>query len=360
MFHVVNLENSKHLNQFNVLKNISEKIILTENTTRTITGVMDLPYDVNLVVHNETELELKPFSFNPITNTINLMRYHKAAQAVLLTKFMKGMSFEHYNQLPTYTVNKDTVTLPEGRYVFKLSHGARSMAVFSAQVGRHSARAIVGHISKCMDEFRRTKNSGGLITDPDVHDKKPATEPQPIPTYHACVEQLRKSLHDLGITFKLGEENYEYEAVDMYIAQGIFAQWHVGEFFVELRLLRSLKGVVIIMGREDLENDHISVSTHIQSEDHFINYLLKLGSKVTRGALSKIYNEIMTCVGDKAFPGRYGSVDVWVALNTVRWGIFEFQPQYSSLNIPDNTHNQFLHTCLGEFLDVATEKEILI
>ncbi len=365
MFHVVNLENSKHLNQFDILKKVSNKIIITENTTRTITDTLDLPYDINLCVQNEHDLSLNPFSYNEHTRTLNLVRYNKAAQAVLLTAFMKNMTLKHYVKLPTYTINSDTTMLPDGRYVIKLTHGARSLSVFTAQVGRYNARAIVTHIDKCMENFLKTRNSSpGLLNDPDVQLKEPATNTiTPLVTYFEQVERLKASLKSLGVTFTLGEERYDYEAVDMYKSQGLFAQWHVDEPIVEFRLLRSLKGAIIVMGREDLGEDRDKVSTHIQSEEHFIDYMLKAKNEasrneISRNALSIMYNEIIDSVAHPLFPGKYGSVDVWVALNNTRWGIFEFQPQYSSLNVPDMAHGQFLSTCLNEFLDVASKKSL--
>lgn len=172
--------------------------------------------------------------------------------------------------------------------------------------------------------------------------------------YKKLITEENKNLSKYGIVINLGDENYIGEAIK-HTSVSFMAQEKLQDEFVELRILRTYSGKLLIMGREDLlnDNDGDMISTHIKDKESFIEYINKQSKTlVSNTVLNKLWLTINKAVSSDDFPGKYGSVDVWITPTTGEWGIFEFQPQYSSLNISDDVHNLFMEQSINDFYNL--------
>lgn len=294
-----------------------------------------------------------PHTLSKARKRIEFNRYPKFVQGMLLLEYAKEHQLTSaYKHLHTFMGNDAIVSpfVPAGKYVIKPENGARSMAIvhidtsklttleFQKNMHRIKARADYEYSLK----GNESKNDGPTLDDPSKPTSNKDESAADIRT-----RLFLEFLNNKGMKYKLGSENRQNEAVDVFFQQGKVVQEAVPfNDFVEFRALRSMQGKVLIVTREDLDVNWMG-TTQIVNEDNFVKLIDGNSNNKT------MYDDIVDFISHPEFPGMYGSVDIWVNAKERCWGIFEFQPQYDASNIPPNEHLKFMKECVFEFIQFA-------
>lgn len=111
----------------------------------------------------------------------------------------------------------------------------------------------------------------------------------------------------------------------------------------ELRVIRGVDGKVkLVAERPDLDDGYQGFSPEHQWEpEHGYN----------------MRDEIMTFIEDADFPLLLGSIDVWYDRTTSRWGIFEFQPQFSPKHHPTKDMWEILKEMVDQLISLQIREE---
>jgi hypothetical protein len=361
-FDVVRFERSNYLSQFEQLPksfSVNDKQILISRSSET-TNELSIarskavfPYTV-LVTSNLSDMPL-PHVISPEVRYINFQRYPKAVQGLLLKAFFdKHAIGSGYYHLDTYQCEGKSVSqsVPDDIYIIKPENGARSLAIIEIDTSKMTMDEFFGQIAtvhRKTNEWEAEQNrKTPVLVDPNAK-KEELQENAPLDKRAARFKFFHEMIEVTGLKFKTGDENHKDEAVEQFFTQGQTIQRKCPfDNFIELRVIRSMNGKLLIVTREDLDQSW-SGTTTIVTDQNF-DKIMRNGGTAT---CTSILDNIRDSLSHPEFPGIYGSIDLWVSLKDRAWGIFEFQPQYNGENIPSEMHQQFMRDCIQEFIDVV-------
>lgn len=290
-----------------------------------------MPADLSIISSrpDESLISILPSQYIETFKTLFIPRYTKVVQACLLKTYFEKTRPDiapNYHHLETYSCDVSgslPFALPEGKYVIKPSCAARSLAIIRLDTSKLHIREFF----KLLDMHIKKICDGGVKVEEDPTDK-------------TLTAKVLEFFDKHNIPVSLGEEYKPDEAVNYIIDRTLIAQEeNPFEDVLELRALRCNTATPLIYTRPDLE---VGYSGYGEPHQYHHN--------------SETFKEINAVLTDPLFPGLFGSVDLWVEPDSGKWGIYEFQPEYCSINLRDSDHERFLKDaidsiwefCLGE------------
>lgn len=263
-----------------------------------------------------------PAQYSEAFKSLYIPRYTKAVQSCLLKDYFSRLEvgkISNYHHLDTFSQNfvgKLPRFVPDGKYIIKPTLGARSMGIMEID----TSKMHIHQFYTLLDLHLKAHNNSIQISEPGQRQEEGLTPPPQLTDY------LKEFFDKYNIPFKLGLEYKPDEAADAIRKMELIVQ-EKNPFgsVIELRALRCLDVEPVIYERQDLDTSFVGYS-----EPYVYN------------RNNETVNEILSVLKDPNFPGFMGSVDLWISEESGLWGIYEFQPEYSSVNIRVVDHQRFL------------------
>lgn len=339
---IINIETITHLAGFKDLPMVVEtekanyRILVGDLIGKIHADTFSHGADINMQV--STMKNFQP-NFNPVTKLLSMVRYDKSMQAVYLAHFMESLEEqpELYHPLKTYSSSPTggfPRTVPEGEYMIKPSSGARSMAMFKLDTSKIHIREFTNLLDisiKKYGEHRENVNSEATLDAPKDGLSEPVIEKK----NHQITktEWLDTFFKNNNIEYSRGTEFDDHEAADNVFSRRMIAQEYnpyADAHCFELRALRCVGAKPLIYERQDLKEGYVGYSKEFTGS----------------GIAQTMWNEIQYVLRHPDFPSLFGSVDIWVNSEEHKWGIYEYQPEYCSVNIRQEDHDAFLERAL--------------
>lgn len=287
-----------------------------------------LSHGADIIIACENNVSYQS-SWNPIIKQFSFARYTKALQAVYLEHFMRSLadtdsSPKHYHHLKTYSSGIQSGlprTVPEGKYVIKPATGARSMAILTVDTTKMHIRELSNLLDMHIREYQELREKQSQEGEASSTQLPSRTE-----WVYAFVEK-----HNLA--YESGLEHKTDEAADYIFNRTLIVQEFnpfIDDKYIELRALRCVGAQPLIYNRQDLDGS-------------FRGYSTKFSPVNIR---PELYEEIQAVLRHPDFPLPFGSVDIWVNNAESKWGIYEYQPEYCSINMRDEDHIGFVTSAL--------------
>lgn len=258
-----------------------------------------------------------PAQYSEAFKSLYIPRYTKAVQACLLKDYFSRLEagkISLYHHLDTFSQNfvgKLPRFVPEGKYIIKPTLGARSMGIIEVD----TAKIHIHEFYTLLDLHLKAYGT--------IQINEPGQEPPPPPK---LTDYLKEFFDKYNFPCSFGFEYKPDEAAEAIRKMELIAQEkNPFDSIVELRALRCLDVEPVLYERQDLD-------------PNFNGY----SDPYAYNRNNETVNEILTVLKDPNFPGFMGSVDLWISEETGHWGIYEFQPEYSSVNIRVVDHQRFL------------------
>lgn len=283
------------------------------------------PADITIMTNRSynSVTSVFPAQYNEVFKSLFIPRYSKAVQSCLLKDYFNRLlpgKVSLYHHLDTFSdnfVGKLPRFVPEGKYIVKPTLGARSMGIIEVDTAKI-------HIHEFYTLLDLHLKAYGVIQPGDkLQINEPGFEPTP-PL--KLTDYLKEFLEKHDFPYNFGLEYKPDEAAEVIRKMELIVQEkNPFDSVIELRALRCLDVEPVIYERQDLDT-----SFNGYSEPYVYN------------RNNETVNEILAVLKDPNFPGFMGSVDLWISEETGNWGIYEFQPEYSSVNIRVVDHQRFL------------------
>lgn len=313
----INIENLEAITQF---KSLPSTFVKNANIYRITTGLykekpliidgeIKLPYDLTIKADYDNIAD----GWRSRTMAcVTLHRYNKATQQALLLSHVKFLDskrenkFQHYRHLSTSTLDKVTGNhyLHGGDYLIKPDAGARGVGILKA-TPETNLRGFMFELNKFLDG-----------------DEQGLTK-----------EKLIELCDKFKITKFEGNDRQVDEDIVMIKGQGLITQdLNTSRNVKEYRVLKTLNEIII------LERNHLD-ATEPNRVEKVIYHTNIIGNTVFS---TELHEEIVAILESAYFPLQHGSIDLWVSKQDQTWGIYEFQNQYSHLDVPEHVHLDFL------------------
>lgn len=265
-------------------------------------------------------------SINEPESIINLKRFDKLTQQLLLTHFFSNLKTDerprYYQPLTTYRVDLEKLTYGEyqGKCVIKPDCGARSMGVMKLDTRNTNLRQFLIALYELKNDKAKTNG------------------------------KLSKLCDSFNVSVCLGKQYREDETVEVIFDEGLVLQdLNELEDVQELRVLRTMDHHLHIFMRDHFENDNQNITDSlIDPRPSAMEFTQGGLDGYTREQLDMMH-EIQRVLSKADFPLIHGSIDVWYSLEAMQWGIYEYQTQYGHNFIPQDIHAQFLRDTIESF-----------